>query len=85
MAKTAAKAGRRAPKAPPRRAPVANLSGHAVVEALKDTHFKRAVRAQMASAQERENARMAQERWDDMTRGMTKAALQDFLARAPRP
>jgi hypothetical protein len=65
----------------PRKTPVKPLSGHSLAEALKDTHFKRAVRKEIHTAQQQLNRRMEQERYDEMTKGMSAAAQRDFDAR----
>lgn len=61
--------------------PAAALSGHALVEALKDTHFRRAVKQEMNAARERLNRRMEQERYDTITQHMSIRAQRDFDAR----
>ena len=57
------------------------LSGNAIVEALKNVHFKRAIRKEMHTAQHNLNRRMEQERYELIRKGMTEAAKRDFDAR----
>ena len=73
-----------APPARKRRATKAKpaASSQQIVQALKDIHFKREVRQQMQREADRLNARMRNERYDDITRGLTAAARQNFAAHA---
>ena len=57
-------------------------SAQQTVQILKDIHFKREVRQQMQREADRLNARMKEERYDDITRGMTAAIRQNFAAHA---
>jgi hypothetical protein len=70
------------PKRAKRAKPVAALSGHAVIEALKDLHFKRELRRKMQFETNQRNNRMREERYDDIRRGLSPAMQQQFTTYA---